>query len=317
MKEFNCSIDGAQEKKMYRSSAGTKFIEKEPFNSTSFDCIAEVVYSRFAEACGIPCCKVELLEDGKCRSYFDKSAKHKKDADDVFPKNIQSTDDILLYVSHKFGDIIRKKVLSMFIMDLFMRQQDRHLKNYGFIVDEFNKVTDLYPLFDNGLCLFAVTDFSKSHGFRCYTGLSNDVLDDCSKYDCSRLFQHIPTKQELLQLWDNIPDTLSDTTTKSALVDWVLDQVEYILDTMNKAITIIRLEDIIQVEYPIVLEEKIDTGTMIPELSSTMSKGIYYELNNKYYYCTVNKPSDLSVYKMLLNAYGDTPFIRSILDSNL
>ncbi len=71
------------------------------------------------------------------------------------------------------GDKYYNDLIDMFVFDALIFNEDRHLGNFGFLIDnKANKIIDTAPLFDHGLSLF------------CY-GM-NDDFDNIDKYAVTR-----------------------------------------------------------------------------------------------------------------------------------
>jgi hypothetical protein len=59
------------------------------------------------------------------------------------------------YYQQQLGDKFYEALIDMFVFDAIILNQDRHLGNFGFMVDnQTNKIVAPAPIFDNGLSLF-------------------------------------------------------------------------------------------------------------------------------------------------------------------
>ena len=63
--------------------------------------------------------------------------------------------DSVLDFYKELGNDFYENLVDMFVFDAVILNQDRHLGNFGFLIDNnTNKIISSAPIFDNGLSLF-------------------------------------------------------------------------------------------------------------------------------------------------------------------
>lgn len=86
-----------------------------------------------------------------CELFTDKDTSYIPVAYIVNGNNLK---DILVYYK-KLGEKYYNSLVSMLVFDAIICNQDRHLGNFGFLIDnKENKIIGTAPIFDNGLSLF-------------------------------------------------------------------------------------------------------------------------------------------------------------------
>jgi hypothetical protein len=121
---------------------------KEPYS--------EFYASQIAEIMGIKCVKYNLSKwkghlCSTCELFTDKDTSYISVANVVNSSNIKK---ILDYYKN-LGDKFYNDIVSMLVFDAVICNTDRHLGNFGFLIDnKENKIIDTAPVFDNGLSLF-------------------------------------------------------------------------------------------------------------------------------------------------------------------
>jgi len=147
---------GQNEKRYIFNEDGSFGIAKKRLHPFSDDAKNEVLIYRLASKLGVKCCSAEMInEEAVFSKYeFDLNKNYLVPARYILEgKNIDCAtfEDLVFGKLAKYQDDINRMIL----LDFLTLQDDRHLSNWAFI---YNGETEIYPLFDNGRCLFYESD---------------------------------------------------------------------------------------------------------------------------------------------------------------
>lgn len=148
------SSRGVAEKFLGKSKSNNEIgVIKFPIHKYSYDCINELVVYDLCCLFGIRCCVAskEVYNGKECiMSHF------YKDGNFISCRKLINSNDLnkfnnlfnMKYLKDNVGDSAVSDFVKMIFIDYLTRQEDRHINNFGFIENR------MYPLFDNGRCLF-------------------------------------------------------------------------------------------------------------------------------------------------------------------
>lgn len=136
-----------------RIKDGKLGILKYPVNRFSKDHVMECIVYDLAKLFGINCCTatLEIFDNKECvlsEFYKDgkfESCRHLLGSNSVRDFNKRFN---MKFLENKIGPKAVDDFVRMVFLDLITMQVDRHISNFGF------KDNRMYPLFDNGRCLF-------------------------------------------------------------------------------------------------------------------------------------------------------------------
>lgn len=175
------NLEGANVKELLRYN-GELVVVKKPLQDNCYDNVSEVMAYKIATLLGVPCARAGLLDDERAYSVIDERVKDNLvHACDLLKLDEGSVFDIFdklerINVSPK----IKFRFIQMLLFDVLIRQVDRNMTNFSFII--IDKCFDMYELYDNGLSLFSTTKFKSELNFLMRTrDYSDDVLDFCVK----------------------------------------------------------------------------------------------------------------------------------------
>ena len=114
--------------------------------------VNELLYTDLAKLFGVPCCKTELClldsqvgvlsyVEGDFTSFASLSKLNRWTLDSKYGNSV-------LWAYKNLGQTSALLLYKALVFDTFLRQEDRHLHNFGFLNN------NLYPMFDNERCLF-------------------------------------------------------------------------------------------------------------------------------------------------------------------
>lgn len=145
--------------KSYMFKSGMFGIKKKRLNNHSYDIVNEVVCYRLATLLNIRCCNYEMLtEEYVYSKYIYEPFKdvfiHARAVIDTIP-DVDNYSYILdsLKTNYDVSVFDMLHLYKMFVFDFITNQDDRHLSNYAFLIQD-NRKLEAYPLYDNGRCLF-------------------------------------------------------------------------------------------------------------------------------------------------------------------
>jgi len=150
------SPSGQNEKRYIFNEDGSFGIAKKRLHPFSDDAKNEVLVYRIAKKMGVSCCKAEILDEETVFSKYEfdlnknylVAARYVLNGENI---DCDSYESLIFGKLKPFSDDVNK----MIILDFLTLQEDRHLSNWAFC---FNGETTMYPLFDNGRCLFYESD---------------------------------------------------------------------------------------------------------------------------------------------------------------
>jgi hypothetical protein len=146
----------------------------EGFANSGMEPYSEFYASQIAQYLGIPSVRYGLSRwhekiCSTCRLFTNKDLSFISAGRLIEKGGIQVVLDYYKNLGKKYYD----SLIDMFVFDALIFNEDRHLGNFGFLVDNHtNSIIDMAPVFDNGLSLF------------CY-GMADDI-DNLDKYAGSR-----------------------------------------------------------------------------------------------------------------------------------
>lgn len=225
----NINLDGANIKETKRFN-DKLIVAKERIQENCYDNVCEVITYKLACILGVPCCEAGLLKDNRAYSVVDenlfRNIEHACEfvgLDDGLISEVWAK-FIKLGVDNKFLE----SILQMHLFDILTRQLDRNLTNFSIIK---NKPVKLYPLYDNGLCLFSTTKFKSSLEFVNRSGEnSSDVIDFCKskmmELNVSNVFKQKLMYKDVLQIIEHYKELMHNKPEE--LADWVIRQQENI-----------------------------------------------------------------------------------------
>src|SRR5680860_352089 len=173
------NIEGANIKELLRYN-GELVVVKKRLQDNCYDNISEVLAYKIAVLLGVPCARAGLLDDERAYSVIDERVKDNLvHACDLLKLDEGSVYDIYDKLERINVDArIKFRFLQMLLFDILIRQVDRNMTNFSFII--IDNCIDMYSLYDNGLSLFSTTKFKSELNFLMRTkDYSNDVLDFC------------------------------------------------------------------------------------------------------------------------------------------
>lgn len=136
-----------------RIKDGKLGIAKYPINRFSKDHIMECVVHDLSKLFSINCCKatLEIFNNKECvLSEFYEDGKFESCRYLLGSNNVEDFNEKfnIKFLEYKVGPKAVDDFVRMIFLDLITMQVDRHISNFGF------KNNRMYPLFDNGRCLF-------------------------------------------------------------------------------------------------------------------------------------------------------------------
>lgn len=146
----------------------------EGFANSGMEPYSEFYASQIAQYLGIPSVRYGLSRwhekiCSTCSLFTNKDLSFISAGRLIEKGGIQVVLDYYKNLGKKYYD----SLIDMFVFDALIFNEDRHLGNFGFLVDNHtNSIIDMAPVFDNGLSLF------------CY-GMADDI-DNLDKYAGSR-----------------------------------------------------------------------------------------------------------------------------------
>ena len=173
------NLEGANIKELLRYN-GELVVVKKPLQDNCYDNISEVIAYEIAVLLGVPCARAGLLDDERAYSVIDERVKDNLvHACDMLKLDEGSVYDIYDKLERiNVNERIKFRFLQMLLFDVLIRQVDRNMTNFSFII--IDKCLDMYGLYDNGLSLFSTTKFKSELNFLMRTrDFSDDVLDFC------------------------------------------------------------------------------------------------------------------------------------------
>lgn len=173
------NLEGANIKELLRYN-GELVVVKKPLQDNCYDNISEVLAYKIAVLLGVPCARAGLLDDERAYSVIDERVKDNLvHACDLLKLDEGSVFDIYDKLERiNVSARIKFRFLQMLLFDVLIRQVDRNMTNFSFII--IDKGLDMYELYDNGLSLFSTTKFKSELNFLMRTrDYSDDVLDFC------------------------------------------------------------------------------------------------------------------------------------------
>ena len=173
------NLEGANVKELLRYN-GELVVVKKPLQDNCYDNISEVIAYEIAVLLGVPCARAGLLDDERAYSVIDERVKDNLvHACDLLKLDEGSVYDIYDKLERiNVNERIKFRFLQMLLFDILIRQVDRNMTNFSFII--IDKCLDMYGLYDNGLSLFSTTKFKSELNFLMRTrDYSEDVLDFC------------------------------------------------------------------------------------------------------------------------------------------
>lgn len=201
-----------------------KGVVKFPIHRYSFDCINEVLVSDLANLLGIKCCiATKEIYQGNSSCIM---SPFYNDGLFISAKQLVGTESFkefnklfnYKFILESFDENTLDDFYKMLFLDVITRQEDRHISNFGFTS------TEMYPLFDNGRCLFydspdeeipkTLTEIMNSlvtneHGYGYYSLdlLSNskrsNLVNKISKDDVLNIVSNCYTDEDRVNLISN------------------------------------------------------------------------------------------------------------------
>ncbi len=186
------SSPGGQNEKNYMYKDGEFGIVKKRLHPYSTDTESEVIVYRLAKLLGVRCCLAKMVDAERVFSryeydfvinYMIHARRFLKD----IVMNRQDYRELSKYFRSATDDIRR-----MIILDFITLQDDRHLSNWGILMDDYGNAS-MYNLYDNGRSLM----------YEYTPKMANDILSNPVKY--SNSFGLVGT------YYDNILDIREET----------------------------------------------------------------------------------------------------------
>ncbi|MDR3586773.1 MAG: hypothetical protein P4L59_15875 [Desulfosporosinus sp.] len=158
------NLEGANIKELLRYN-GELVVVKKPLQDNCYDNISEVLAYEIADLIGVPCARAGLLDDERAYSVIDERVKDNLvHACDLLKLDEGSVYDIYDKLERiNVNEKIKFRFLQMLLFDVLIRQVDRNMTNFSFII--IDKCLDMYGLYDNGLSLFSTTKFKSALNF--------------------------------------------------------------------------------------------------------------------------------------------------------
>ncbi len=133
-------------------------IAKQQMHPYSTDAVSEVIAYRLGTLFGVPCCMANMISQSTVFSRYEYDLNkefliHARNVVNGETLSLDTYSDII----NKYFPESKKAILRMILFDFIIQQDDRHMSNWGVLMDiEGNK--RLYKLYDNGRSLFYESD---------------------------------------------------------------------------------------------------------------------------------------------------------------
>lgn len=227
------NLDGANIKELKRID-GKLAVVKHPIQEGLYDTVGEVMYYRLAKFLGVPCCEADFVNGDTNLSYsvIDEGLKNKLISADEF-LNTSGSCKVVFERLKQLGvsNICLYQYLQMLALDVTTRQIDRNLTNYSFYfknMDDYSSV-ELYPLYDNGLCLFSTGGFKEDLDFRSSDRSTREDFVDLivsNNYlfaeNMSVFFYKVLTVDKLMKIWSGVPLEFDTGVSLESVCNWVI-----------------------------------------------------------------------------------------------
>lgn len=157
------SPSGCNVKRYVFNDDGSFGIAKERLNRNSTDHFNEVIVYKLSLLLGVNCCYASMISDTTVFSKYQYDFnKHSM----VHARNFTNGESLSLdtyqTVIETYFKEFENNILKMILLDFITFQDDRHMSNWGMLVDYAGN-KEFYALYDNGRCLLYEADenFSK------------------------------------------------------------------------------------------------------------------------------------------------------------
>ena len=227
-------LEGANANKENVRVGGRLSLKKDVLQSNSYDNYCEVLYMLFADHFGVPCCRA-LCGDDYSVSVFEDSWQRKVDAETLLGLSRVDAEQLFSRIERlcQQREVIQGMV-DLLTLDVILRQVDRNTTNLSFILDENGAPLNLYPAYDNGLCLFSTFKVSPDNNYRTVLGYSDDILAAVRRRGTPSFIGERLETSTANAIMSEAPDVFTNGNLGCDVADWVIAQYRYVQDFFKR-----------------------------------------------------------------------------------